>query len=219
MEEIAGAKAIQAEILDDARKKAARLLEEAEAEAERSMAATVARADAVVADIVRTSESRAARFRLETMARFPLEATRMRTEFVERKLREALGDFMSGLGEESVASLAEALVARSAAFFAGRDVELSRRGLSEAAARGAAARSLGAAAQVSMREDPSLPAPGYVAASGDGGLVLRATMDIVEERLLDESRGELVAALCAAALELDAGAPPVAAVAVKGGGS
>jgi len=204
MEEIVGAQAIQGEILDDARKRAARMLEEAEEEAARTMAAIVLRADAVVAEIMKSSQSRSERYRMETLSRLPLEATRMRTEFVERKLREALGEFMSSLGEEAVAGLTEAMLARSASFFAGKAMLLSRKGLSDTAARAIADRRLGEAVEISL--DPSLPAPGLVAALPDGSMVLRATMDLVEERLLDESRGELVRSLCAAALGLDSGA-------------
>jgi hypothetical protein len=41
-----------------------------------------------------------------------------------------------------------------------------------------------------------------VAASVDGSVVLKATMDLVESDLLDEKRGELAHALCPGALEL-----------------
>ena len=51
-------------------------------------------------------------------------------------------------------------------------------------------------------EDPSLPAPGLVARVSDGSVALRATMDLVEERLLDRRRGELAKACCAEALAL-----------------
>jgi hypothetical protein len=51
-------------------------------------------------------------------------------------------------------------------------------------------------------EDGKLPAPGLVVAAGDGSLSIRATLDLVGERLLDEKRGELAAALCAEALAL-----------------
>jgi vacuolar-type H+-ATPase subunit E/Vma4 len=207
MEEIVGAEALRAEILDDARKKAGRLIEEAEEECSRTLAAAAARAGAAVADISSRSESGSRRFRRETMARFPLERTRMRTEFADRRLREAMEALFSSLDEERVASLAESLLARGASFLSGRSVFLSRKGLSEEAARAIAGRCLADASSLEIREDESLPAPGLLARAGDGGLLLRATLDLVEERLLDESRGELVRALCSAAFDMDAGAP------------
>jgi vacuolar-type H+-ATPase subunit H len=197
MEEIVGAETIQGEILDDARKKAARLLEEAEEESSRTMSATEGRARAAVGEIMSTSHARCERFRMETLARIPLEVTRMRTDFVDRKLREAMTGFMSALGEERIALLAEGLLSRGSTFLSGKEVLLARKGLSEKSAAAIAERRLKEAASVSMLVDEGLPAPGLEARVPDGSLLLRATMDLVEERLLDESRGELVRALCA----------------------
>jgi vacuolar-type H+-ATPase subunit H len=202
MEEIVGSEAIQREILEDARKKAARVLDEAEAEAARNVAAIEAKAAAIVDEIVSSNEAKSARFRMETMARFPLERTRMRTAFVDGKLREAVRAYVGSLPERRVAALSESMLARVSAFFDGKEVELRRRGVSESAARAAAGRALASAASVRHIEDLSLPAPGLVARVGDGSVMARATMDQVEERLLDEKRGELAAALCAGALAL-----------------
>jgi len=41
-----------------------------------------------------------------------------------------------------------------------------------------------------------------VARATDGSVLMRATMDLVEGRLLGEKRGELARALCAGALDL-----------------
>jgi vacuolar-type H+-ATPase subunit H len=204
MEEIVGSDAIQGEILEDARKKAARLIEEAEEESARTLSAIEEKARSVVGEIMRTSEARSERFRMETMARLPLERTRMRTTFVDARMREALASFMASLGEERVAELAEGMLARGASYFSGRAVELARRGIPEAAARAVASRVLSGAASIEIAEDGSLPAPGLVARARDGDEVLRATMDLVEERLLDERRGELARALCPAAMETGA---------------
>ncbi len=201
MEEIAGAEAIQGEILGDARKKAARLLEEADEESASTVAAIEGRALAVVEEVVRSSEARAARFRMETMARFPLERTRMRTAFVERALRGALEAYMRSLSEDRVAALSEAMLAKGASFLSGKDLVVSRKGVSEAAARRIASRALSGASALAVEEDDSMTGIGLVARARDGSVVLRATMDLVEERLLDERRGELARALCAEALE------------------
>ena len=207
MEEIVSADAIRAEIMDDAMKKAARMLEEADAESARTLVEVEARADAVVNEILRTGESRSKRFRMETLARLPLERTRMRTVFVDARLREALVSYFAALGEDRVAALSEGMLARGASFFSGKAIVLARKGLSETAARAIAGRILGAAASVDHAEDNSLPAPGLVARAKDGSLVLRATLDLVEERLLDERRGELAHALCAEAMRAEASLP------------
>jgi vacuolar-type H+-ATPase subunit E/Vma4 len=202
MEEIVSSEAIQGEILDDAREKASRVLEEADEEASRDVAEIEAKAAEVVAEIIRENAAKAARFRMETMARFPLERTRMRTVFVEGALLEAADGYIDGLAVDKVASLSQAMLAKGASFLAGKDIELRRKGLSEALARSIASRVLTCAASLRFDEDQGLPASGLVAAAVDGSVVLKATMDLVESGLLDENRGELAHALCAEALEL-----------------
>ena len=207
MEEIVSTDTIRAEIMDDAWKKAARMLEEADEESARTLVEMEAKADAVVMEILRTSESRSERFRMETLARLPLERTRLRTVFVDAQLREALASYFSALGEDRVAFLSEDMLARGASFFSGKALVLTRKGLSETTANGIAERILGSAALVDHAEDDSLPAPGLVARAKDGRAILWATLDIVEERLLDEKRGELAHALCAEALNAEANLP------------
>jgi V/A-type H+/Na+-transporting ATPase subunit E len=205
MEEIVGSDAIQGEILDDARKKSARILEESEEEAAKNVAEIEAKAAQVVKDIVQANEAKSARFRMETMARFPLERTRMRTVFVDACLREAAGAYIESLSEERVAILSEAMIAKASAFLDGKAVELSRKGLSEARAREIAARTLSGASSLKQIEDSKLPAAGLVAAAADGSVVVKATMDLVEDKLLDRRRGELAHALCDDALKISAG--------------
>ena len=204
MEEIVTADAIQGEILEDARKKAERILAEAEEEAERTFSDSEAKAISVVDEIHRTTEERSARFKMETMARFPLESMRMRTVFVDERLRESLGAVMAGLTEGRVASLAETMLAKGASYLEGKPVALKRKGLSESLARDIASRALKGLSLASCVEDEALPAPGLVAEAADGSVALRATMDLVEGWLLDLKRGELARALCADALGAEA---------------
>jgi vacuolar-type H+-ATPase subunit E/Vma4 len=202
MQEIVSADTIQTEILDDAKKKAARIFEESEAEAARDVAEIEARAVSVVEEIFRSNEAKSARYRMETMAHFPLEKTRMLAVFVDEHLREATGAYIASLPEERVAGLASAMLRRGASYLEGKAILLARKGLPEGRARAAADGILARAASVELGEDESLPAPGFVASALDGSVELKATMDLVEEALLDRRRGELARALCAGALTL-----------------
>jgi hypothetical protein len=55
---------------------------------------------------------------------------------------------------------------------------------------------------LSSAKDEGLPAAGILVVSEGGRLSVRATMDLVGERLLDEHRGELARTLCGEALAL-----------------
>jgi len=200
MEEIVGADAIRAEILDDARKKASRLLSEGEDEAARNVREIETKASEVVGEIFRESAAKSARYRMETMARFPLERTRMRTTFVDSKLREEVAAYVEALPPARVVALSEEMLVRGAAFFDAKDVELRRKGIGAEVARKVSERVFAKASSISHIEDDSLPAAGFFARTPDDSLRIRATMDLVEERLLDEKRGALAEALCAEAL-------------------
>jgi vacuolar-type H+-ATPase subunit E/Vma4 len=204
MEEIVAADAMRAEILEDARKKADHILKEIDEESAREMEAGRARAASESALIARESEARIARRRAEAEARVPLERMRARTEHVDRALREAARDFISSLPEGEASRVAVAMIARGAPLMAGKGARVRRRGLPPAAAE-LAASILGAGASADAEEDPSLGGRGLEAVSADGSARLRATMDLVEELLLDRRRAELARALCAAALGLAEG--------------
>jgi hypothetical protein len=203
MEEIIAADAMRSEILEDARKKADHILREADEESARETEAGRARIAAESELIARESEERIARRRAEAEARIPLERMRARTEHVDRAMREATRDFIASLPEGEVARVAAVLIARGAPLMAGKGPRVKRRGLPPAVAEQAAA-TLGAGAAAEGEEDPSLGDRGLEAVSADGSTRLRATMDLVEELLLDRRRAELAGALCAAALGLAA---------------
>jgi V/A-type H+-transporting ATPase subunit E len=194
--------AIRKEILDDARKKAEHLLREAEEELARAKAAGEAEIAAAVELIRTSSEQRVKRSRAETLARIPLEKTRMKTAFVDAKIREAMDRFMAGFPEARVLGLVEGLLAGSAPYFAGKEVHVGYRGISAASVKAFAARCLPGATISAMAEDASLPAAGLAVETSDGKLSARATLDLVEEQLLSRRRGELARALCAEALTI-----------------
>ncbi|MDA8425387.1 MAG: V-type ATP synthase subunit E [Treponema sp.] len=195
MEEIASTDNIQKEILDDARKKAEYLLRQADAEVSRIAAEGEAEARHASEAIVAAGTSRAQREREELLARVPLEKGRYRTQSVDRALRGALERFMGGLGQERVVALSARLLRNAAPLLAGKDVTLRYRGLAPESAAGAFAESVPRAGRCSLLEDDGLCAAGMVVEASGGDLVVRATMDLVEEELADRHRGELAEAL------------------------
>jgi V/A-type H+-transporting ATPase subunit E len=202
MEELTTTDAIKREILEEARRKAERVLKDADEEAARAKRSCAETADRVAREIRASGIARVARVRKETSARVPLEKTRMKTAFVDASLRHAVGEFLSRQGEDRIAALCGALLARGAGSLAGKDILLKRKGLSPERAAEIVGFRLPGARMSGQSEDGSLPAAGLVADAADGSVVVRATLDLVEEALLDGSRGELARALCAEALDL-----------------
>jgi len=201
MEEMVATDAMKAEILEDARKKAEHILKEADEASARELEEGRALAARLSEKLARESAGRIARRRAEADARLPLDRMRARIAFVDRALREATRAYVSALPEAEVSRLAASMIAAASPFFAGKRTRATRRGLSAAAASSAAA-SLGSGVEMASEEDASLTAAGVAIATIDGDATLSATMDLVEERLLDLRREELAKALCAEALSL-----------------
>ncbi len=202
MEEMVTTEAIRKEILDDARKKAEHLLREADEEIARARIAGEAEIASAVAGIRSASGQRVARARAETLARIPLEKTRIKTAYVDEKIRAAMHRFMAGFSEERIGLLIQGLLAGSRGFFEGRELRLRYKGIPEATVAALVSRCLPGAKIAETLDDPSLPAAGFAVETTDGKISARATLDLVEERLLSQRRGELARALCAEALTI-----------------
>lgn len=200
MEELVSTDALEKEILADARKKAERILKGAQDEAGRIAASVEKRNAAASAELEKGLAERSARYKVDALARLPLEKARMRAAFVDALLREALGAFMASLPEARVEALSRARLAAARDYLDGMELRLRRRSLSAEAAIRAVAEALPKARVVECSEDPGLPASGLVVETADGSCVLRATLDLAAEALLGERRAELAKALCAGAL-------------------
>jgi vacuolar-type H+-ATPase subunit E/Vma4 len=201
MEEIVATDAMKAEILEDARKKAEHILREADEQSAREAEAGRSAAAKASGDIGSESTARIARRKAESEARLPLDSMRLRTEFVDRALREAARDFVSSLPEAEMARIALSMIEHGAPFLAGKRARVARKGLPASAAAAAAA-AIGPDAIADAADGAALPAAGLAAFAEDGSASLYATADLIEERLLEEKRAELAQALCAEALGL-----------------
>jgi len=202
MEELVSTAALEREILADARKKAERALRGADEDVARAAADGERRAAAAVAELERSLAEKTERYRSETLARLPLERSRIKAAFVDGRIREALDAFMAVLPEREAAAMVAAALAKARPFLDGKRIRVRRRQLGEGTARSILAEALPTAEVLELAEDPALPAAGLVAETEDGGATMRATINLVEEALLEERRGELAAALCGEALAL-----------------
>jgi len=202
MEELVSTGALEREILEDARKKAIRILRSADEDVVRIRGAVGGNKANAAADIEQRSAAKAARYREESLKRLPLEKARLKTAYVDATLREAVGAFLAALPEARVEAMSAARLRTAAAFLDGRELRIRRRGLSVAAAERAVKAALPSARIVESVEDAGLPAAGLLVEAADGSAAMRATVEQAANELLDGRRGELAQALCAEALAL-----------------
>ncbi|HTX72548.1 MAG TPA: hypothetical protein VMC79_06945 [Rectinemataceae bacterium] len=195
MEEVSGGERIQRQMLEDARHKAQQIRSKGRNDLAQRAAESEARLAAAVEKIKATNAERTERERSEIRARLPLEKMRLRTRILDQKLKEGMREYFGGLDEARRTALVAVLVRRAAPLLRGRAVRLRSRGLGREGAAEVLRSAVPDLASVTDLDSPELPAPGMVAETLDGLLVLRATLDLVEETLLAERRLELISAL------------------------
>lgn len=202
MEEIASTDALEKEILEDARKKGEKILRDGEAEAARIRSEFGERSASALAALAEDFRSRTERYEGENLARLPLERGRLKATYIDRLLVAAMDRYLAALPADKVAGLVGGLLSRAAGLVGESRVTVGYKGLDEAAAKSLVSATLPRARALSFAKDEALPAAGLLVVSEGGALSVRATMDLVGERLLDEHRGELARTLCGEALAL-----------------
>jgi V/A-type H+-transporting ATPase subunit E len=202
MEEIVTTEPLEKEILSDARKKAERILKDSSLEAESAAREGQERSEKALLALASDYGSRAKRYRDESLARLPLEKARIKAAHVDALLRKAMDAYLESIDGVERERLLLELLSRAASLVGSSPVSVRYRGLSRAEAEALVSKAFPKSHIASISEDPSLGSTGLVAATGDGNLSARATLDLVGERLLDEERGELAKTLCGEALAL-----------------
>jgi len=105
MEELRSTETLDREILEDARKKADRILKTAEQALRAGAEAGEAKTRAAIAELERLHSERMARRTRYGYARLPLDERRIRSERTDRKLRAAADSYLAALPREELLSL------------------------------------------------------------------------------------------------------------------
>lgn len=199
MEELRSTDALDREILEDARKKAYRILAAAAETVKAAEEAEEEKIREALAELRERFEAHDQEIRREILARLPLDKRRLHTEWVEASLKSAMRAYLSGLSRERLLSLLEgelALRLGNCPEAAGGDkpVPVRYRGVSREEAEGILRRVWPASSWISeeggpVRGDfPALAAETEVAR-------ITASVDALAEELLRDRRAELAAAL------------------------
>ncbi len=191
------------QILEDARKKASRLLEAADRESAAIREEGRTAADAEVARLAADRDRRLAALRTEMEAALPLDFLRTRLAFIQDTVTAALRTFLAGLSADDLAAVIERRVRRAAAAFAGRTIVVRRAGIDEARVRALITRAAPGVGIDAVTEVPD--GRGVEIETTDGRARFRCTTAELEAELLEDRREELaVAALGRGVLEAGA---------------
>ncbi|MFZ3110387.1 MAG: hypothetical protein WA234_06845 [Rectinemataceae bacterium] len=198
MEEIKGTEALEREILEDAAKKAERIVKKAKEEAERLKANSAETLDGMVAELEARKLEKIAQLRRETFSKMPLEKTRLRARFIDAALRNSVEKFMDALDEAKLGAWCLSGLKKRSNLLTGRKLRMSHRGIDASSLR-EMMELLGP--DVDAVADVDAPQRGIVIESLDGTMVMTLGEKQLEERLLDEYRGVLASALFPATAE------------------
>jgi aspartate 1-decarboxylase len=107
MEELRSTEALDREILEDARKKAQKLLKTADESVKSQAQQWEKKTQGAIAEIRKTYEQNTEKAKHEILARFPLDKLRLRSEIAENLLRDAMNGFLENLGRSSLLLILE----------------------------------------------------------------------------------------------------------------
>jgi V/A-type H+-transporting ATPase subunit E len=195
MEDVRTSEALEKEVLEEARKKAERILKNAAKQIEDLRAQWQAKKESELAALEAEAEARKALWKKEMEASFPLEIQRRKLRFMDGVFENFLRDFFKNLsGEELSRVLAEKGKKFAAFFVTGKDPGMSvlYAGISQETAREVASRVLGTA-PAELTESEGFQ--GLVFCAPGGAYRYRLTAGEIESELREYHRKALMDAL------------------------
>jgi hypothetical protein len=203
MEELRSTDILDREILEDARKKAYRILKTADDTVKSAEELWKKKTEDAAADIGRRYKFREEQAQVEIMARLPLDKRRIRSEKVESFLRSAMEGYLRGLSREKVLFLLEGELTKR--FRECPELEDPRhgelpviyRGLTQEEVRGLLQRVFPRGVWVLKQAEPGFRLHGTFPAlvADTPAIRITASIDGMARELLADHRAELVAAL------------------------
>jgi vacuolar-type H+-ATPase subunit E/Vma4 len=197
MEEIRTSEKLEQEILEDARRKAERILKGAEKTIADIEAEWRAKEQTFLEASRRELEQRKKRLKEEISASIPLEIKRMELRILNEKFEAFLQDFFAGLSHEEFASLIQTRLHRVSPFFQGKPFSIACHGVPQVESL---VRSVVPEAKILSMREGALPR-GIQLKTEDGNVLYRLTVEELKEEVRQNYRREVFEALFPAAKE------------------
>ena len=186
---------LEKQILEDARKKAQRILENADKECVSVQAEWAKKLEEETARMEEDAEREMKALQSELDASLPLDFMRARLGFIEDALRSRLRALFSGFSAQEKAEIIATLLKRVEPLFKGKTVTALVNGISAEEAGKIVRAVMPEAALQEVKELPAEMGEGIVLETPDGRIRYRGTFSELQERLLEEHREELKLAL------------------------
>lgn len=194
MEEIRGTETLEREILEDARRRADRILRKAEDDATSLRTQAERKVEEALAALNQEYSLKRQRAEQELRSRLPLEKMRLDIGYRDTRLREETARAVAALQPEALGQWCVARLSRHAELLGSSMVKVAVRGLDASTIDRIAALFPQGSSSATV-EDASMAARGLAVEPADGSYHISITEAELTEWLLDEKRGELAAAL------------------------
>jgi vacuolar-type H+-ATPase subunit E/Vma4 len=193
MEEIKGTEALEREIVEDAAKKAERIMRNAREEVEKTRLASAESLEKRLEELEEQKDEKLAAMEKEAFSKLPLEKTRRAARFIDAALRDSTRRFLVSLDDTHIGAWCLSELKKQVSYLAGWKIRLLYKGVDSDSLL--VMETLLGQALSSALPDSGAASRGVRVESLDGTMVASLNEEQLEERLLDEHRGELASAL------------------------
>ncbi|MFA5852277.1 MAG: hypothetical protein WC820_06225 [Spirochaetales bacterium] len=194
MEEIKGTEALEREILDDASKKADRIVRKAREDADKLTQSSADSLDKKILEMEDRKKEKFSQMEKEILSKLPLEKTRLRVQFIDEALRASVRRFIDSIDDAELGAWCLSELNKRSRLFSGKQFAARYNGIDPSVVREMEA-ILGLSMTPAAGQELGASRRGVVIASLDGAMAMTLTEGVLEQRLLDEYRGELATAL------------------------
>lgn len=194
MEEIRGTEALEREILEDARKRADRIIRKAEENARLLGAQTEQRIKEAISALLSEYRIKKRTAELEMLSRLPLEKARLDILYRDEILRKALKEALASMNPRLFGLWCVKRLACQAELVRKSPAKVLVHGLDSETMRDIGAL-FGQGSDISIEEASTMKVRGLIVEPMDASYRISITENDLLEWLLDEKRGELAAAL------------------------
>jgi V/A-type H+/Na+-transporting ATPase subunit E len=196
MEEIRSSDALDREILEDARKKADKILKQSELESTELKSVWEKKARTEIGLLEERMAERVRLYAEEVGARSPLERKRKKIEHIESCLGDSVLKAFATIDPPRRSRILQGRLRRASSFFQGKPVSALSFGISRQEAEALINEAIPGIHLVSLDEkNADQGHEGILLIGDDGAIKYRATMAEVRDEILDSNREELVRAL------------------------
>lgn len=194
MEEIRGTEALEREILDDARKRADRIIRRAEDQAKTLQAQTEQKIKAAIEELAQEYQVKKQTAEKEVRSQLPLEKMRLEIQYRDEMLRNAVTAALANMDASLIGAWCLRSLKRQVELIQGSKATISVKGLRQADVEAIQALFKNAGS-VSIRENEGMKARGIIVEPDDNSYRISITENELISWLLDEQRGKLALAL------------------------